>query len=141
MGGEGVGDGDFRGAAAGNEGAFFHEAADDADGVVEGAFGFVEDEGVGAAADDGDGFSLVRGAGGGGRGKGWFDGGDTCDFDDAGAGGLDFVDEVGGAEFVFGEGVDVGDGFAAGRFADEFDFVAFDLFDSEDVEFGEEVQA
>ena len=62
------------------------------------------------------------------------------DFDDAGAGALDFVKEVGGGEFVFGEGFDVGDGFAGEGFADEFDFVAFDVFDGEDVEFGEEVE-
>jgi len=101
---------------------------------VEGAFGFVEDEGVGAAADDGDGPCGRRGGGGG------FGVGDAGHFDDAGAGGLDFVEEVGGAEFVFGEGVDVGDGFAAGGFADEFDLVAFDVLDGEDVEFGEEVE-
>ena len=34
-------------------------------------------------------------------------------FYNAGAGGLDFVEEFGGAEFVFGEGVNVGNGFAA----------------------------
>ena len=103
---------------------------------MEGAFGFVEDEGVGAAADYGDGF--------GGVGR-WL----VCDagyFYSAGAGGLDFVEEFGGAEFVFGEGVDVRDGFAADALwvllglgverergcrylAYEFDFVAFDVFD------------
>ena len=70
---------------------------------MEGAFGFVEDEAIGAAADYGDG---SRGVGGG----------FVCYasyFNNAGAGGLDFVEEFGGAEFVFGEGVNVGDGFAA----------------------------
>ena len=70
---------------------------------MEGALGFVEDEGVGAAADYGD-------------GSGGVGGGFVCYasyFYNAGAGGLDFVEEFGGAEFVFGEGVDVGDGFAA----------------------------
>lgn len=100
-----MGDCDFGGAAAGDEGAFFDEAADDAEGVVEGTFGFVEDEGVGAAADDGDGL-LPRGGG--------FVGGDAGDFDGAGAGGGDFFDEGGGAEFVFGEVFDVGYWFAAG---------------------------
>lgn len=92
---------------------------------METALGFVEDEGVGAAADDGDGFA-----------------GRLCtgDFDEAGSGRLCFFDQVGGTEFVFGEGVDVGDGFAAGGFADEFYFVTFDVFDAEDVEFGEEVE-
>ncbi len=70
---------------------------------MEGAFGFVEDERIGTAADYGDGF--------GGVGEVF-----VCYasyFYDAGARGLDFVEEFGGAEFVFGEGVDVGDGFAA----------------------------
>ena len=67
---------------------------------MKGTFGFIEDETVGATDDDGD------GAGGEfGRYAGYFY--------DAGAGGLNFFEEVGGAEFVFGEGVDVGDGFAA----------------------------
>lgn len=126
---EGVCDGYFGGAAAGDEGFLFHEAADHADGVVEGTFCLVEDEGVGAAADDGDSFvAICRFLA------------DAGDLDDAGAGGLDFVEEVGGAELVFGEGVDVGDGFAAEGFADEFDLGAFDVFDGEDVEFGEEVE-
>ncbi len=38
---------------------------------------------------------------------------DAGDFDDSRAGGLDFFDEFGGAEFVFGEVVDVGYWFAA----------------------------
>ena len=70
---------------------------------MEGAFGFVEDKGIGAAADYGDGSRGVAG-------------GFVCYasyFYDAGAGGLDFVEEFGGAELVFREGVDVGDGFAA----------------------------
>ena len=70
---------------------------------MEGAFGFVEDEGVGAAADYGDGFGGVGGM-------------FVCYasyFYDAGTGGLDFIEELGGAEFVFGEGVDVRDGLAA----------------------------
>ena len=68
---------------------------------MEAALGFVEDEGVGAADDDADRLSglLVRDAG---------------EFDDAGARGGDFFEEVGGAEFFFREGVDVRDGFAAG---------------------------
>lgn len=70
---------------------------------MEGAFGFVEDEGVGAAADYGDGFGGV----------GWMFVSYAGYFYDAGAGGLDFVEELGGAEFVFGERIDVGDGFAA----------------------------
>ena len=70
---------------------------------MEGAFGFVEDERIGAAADYGDGF--------GGVGRRF-----VCNagyFYNARAGGLDFVQEFGRAEFVFGEGVDVRDGFAA----------------------------
>ena len=70
---------------------------------MEGAFGFVEDEAVGAAADYGDGSRCVGGE-------------FVCYasyFYDAGAGGLDFIEEFGGAEFVFGEGVNVGNGFAA----------------------------
>ena len=61
-------DGGFGGAAAGDEGAFFDEAADGAEGVVEGAVGFGEDEGVGAAEDDGDGFAGGEGRRGGGGG-------------------------------------------------------------------------
>ena len=64
-----MGDGDFGGAAAGDEGAFFYQAADDAESVVEGAFGFVEDEAVGAAADDGDGLGFGRAGCGGGGGR------------------------------------------------------------------------
>jgi len=96
--GKRLGDFDLGRAAAGDEGFLLDEAADDAEGVVEAALGFVEDEGVGAAADNGD--RLARGF-------------DARYFDGAGAGGLDFFDQVGGAELVFGEGVDVGDWFAA----------------------------
>ena len=70
---------------------------------MEGAFGFVQDEAIGAAADYGDGFGGVGG-------------GFVCYasyFYNARAGSLHFVQEFGGPEFVFGEGVDVGDGFAA----------------------------
>ncbi len=70
---------------------------------MEGALGFVEDEGIGTAADYGDGFGGVCGV-------------FVCYasyFHNAGARGLDFVEEFSGAEFVFSEGVDVGDGFAA----------------------------
>ena len=49
---------------------------------MEGAFGFVEDEGVGAAADYGDGFGGVGG---------WFVC-YACYFYNAGAGGLDLVE-------------------------------------------------
>ena len=41
--------------------------------------------------------------------------GDAGYFYDAGAVGLVLFDEFGGTELVFGEGVDVGDWFAAGR--------------------------
>ncbi len=96
--GEGLGDFDLGRAAAGDERFLLDQAADDAQGVVQAALGFVEDEGVGAAADDGD------------RLPGAFD---ACHFDGARAGGLHFFDQVGGAELVFVEVVDVGDGFAA----------------------------
>ena len=66
---------------------------------MQAALGFVEDERVGAAADDGDGLAGAF---------------DTRDFDSARAGGLDFFDEIGVAKLVFGEGVDVGYWFAAG---------------------------
>ena len=95
---EGLGDFDLGRAAAGDERFFLDQAADHAQGVVEAALGFVEDEGVGAAADDGDGLARAF---------------DACYFDGAGAGRLDFFDQVRRAELIFGEGVDVGDGFAA----------------------------
>ena len=69
---------------------------------MKGAFGFVEDEGVGAAHDDGDG--RVRDFG---RDAGYFY--------DAGSRGLGLFYQLGGAEFVFGEGVDVSYWFAACR--------------------------
>ena len=74
---------------------------------MERALGLVEDEGIGAASDDGD--------GAGGVFLGVLDAGD---FGEAGAEAADFLDEVGGAEFVFCEAVDVCDGFAAGGFAE-----------------------
>ena len=135
----------FGRAAASDEGAFFDQAADYAEGVVQRALGFVKDEAVGAAANDADG------------GAGGFVG-DAGHFDDAGAEGLVLFDEFGGAELVFGEGVDVGDWFAAGGLgrglvevegeevgsggylADEFDFVTFYVFDGEDFELGEKVK-
>ena len=66
---------------------------------MKGSFCFVENKRIGAAADDGDG--LLGGF-------------DACDTDDSSAAGLGFFDEIGCTEFVFCEGVDVGDGFAAG---------------------------
>ena len=66
---------------------------------MERSFCFVEDERIGAVAKDRDGLTGALYAG---------------DFDDAGASGFGFFDEFGVAEFVFGEGVDVGDRFAAG---------------------------
>lgn len=98
---EGVGDGDFGRAPAGDEGFLFNEAADHAQSVVEASLGFVEDKSVGAAADDRDGLSgtLVR---------------DACDFDDTRAGGLGFFDELGGTQLVFCERIDVCYWFAAG---------------------------
>ena len=66
--------------------------------------------------------------------------GDSCAFDDAGSGGLDFFEEFRRAEFVFCEGVDVGDWFASCRFANELYFITFNVFNAQDVEFGEEVQ-
>lgn len=88
MGAQGVCDGDFGGATASNEGFLLDQAADDTEGIVKGAFCFVEDEGVGAAADDGD--SLTGGFVG-----------DACDFYGAGTRGLDFFKEVRGTEFIF----------------------------------------
>lgn len=75
--GKGLGDFDLGCAAAGDQGFLLDEAADDAEGVVEGAFGFVEDEGVGATADDRHGLPS---------------GFDAGYFYRAGAGGLDFFD-------------------------------------------------
>lgn len=94
-------DGDLRGAASGDERFLFDEAADDAKGVVQGAFGFVEDEVVGAAADDRDGL-----AGGFGR--------DAGDFDGARAGGRNFFDKAGSAQFVLAEVFDIRYWFASG---------------------------
>ena len=98
---ERLGDGDLGRAPTRDQGLLLDEAADDAEGVVEAALGFVEDEAVGAADDDADRLprQLVRDAG---------------EFDDARARAGGFFQEVGGAELVFGEGVDVGDGFAPG---------------------------
>ena len=65
---------------------------------------------------------------------------DAGDFDDFVAKGLRLFDQVSGSEFVFRKGVNIRNGFAARGFADEFYFVAFNIFDAEDVELGEEVQ-
>ena len=80
---------------------------------MEGAFGFVEYEGISAATDYGDSFWGVGG---------WFVC-YACYFYNAGAGCLDFVEELGGAEFVFGEGVDIGDRFAADTLWDSLGLV------------------
>lgn len=143
---EGLGDCDFRGAATGNKGFLLHETADDAEGIVERTFRFVEDEVVGAATDDGDGLT------------GGF-GGYPGDFDGAGAVRGDFFDEAGGAEFVFGKVFNVGYWFATGTltemsvalsiclpagllyFTDEFHFVSFNILDTHDVDFFEEMES
>lgn len=65
---------------------------------------------------------------------------DARDFDRTRPRGGDFFHKGSGAEFVLGEVFDVGDGFAAGGFADEFDFVPLDVFDAHDVHLFEEVE-
>lgn len=112
---------DLGGAAARDQGLLLDEAADHAERVVQGALRLVEDHGVGAAAHHRHGLAGRLGA---------------RDFHHAGAARLGLLDEVGGAELVFGEGVDVGDGLAARRLADELDLVALDVLDGQDVELG-----
>lgn len=51
-----------------------------------------------------------------------------------------FLNEVGRAELVLAKRVDIGNRFAASGFADEFDLVALNVLDAEDVELGEKVQ-
>lgn len=53
---------------------------------------------------------------------------------------LNFFDKISRFEFIFSERVDVGNGFVVSWFVDEFDFVVFNVFNSYDVEFGEEVE-
>ena len=112
-------------------------------GVMKRTLGFFEDETIGAAADNRDG--LRRGLHAG-------------DFDDTGTVGLNFFDQIGGAEFVFGEGVDVSNGFASSALvwsdnfflllknemtypADEFDLIPFNVLDAEYAKLGQEVKA
>lgn len=59
---------------------------------------FFQNELIGAVAKNGNGFTSVL---------------DSSDFDDTGTGRLNFVNEFGVTEFVFGEGIDIGNGFAA----------------------------
>jgi hypothetical protein len=89
----------FGGAATGQEGLLFDKRADGAVGVMEGPFCLLQDERVCATANDGDGLCGCLNA---------------SYFDVAGAGSLNFFDEVSLAELVLCEGVNVCDGFAAG---------------------------
>ena len=70
---------------------------------MEGAVGFVENEVVGSAEQHADRVG----------------GGNAGDLRDAAAVELDFLDEIGVAEFVGREGIDVGDGAAMERLGDE----------------------
>lgn len=98
---ESLRDGDLWGAAPRDESALFHKAADDTQSVMERPLGFVENQGVGTTADDGN-----SGTGGFVSYPGYFDG--------ARARGLYFFKEFGGAEFIFSEGIDIGDWLTAG---------------------------
>jgi hypothetical protein len=109
---------------------------------VEGSFCFVEDERVGATADDGDGL------------LGGFDARDT---NNSSAAGLGLFDEIGCTEFVFCEGVDVGNGFAAGALggvlvrasqrrcgvlylANELNLITLNVFDRKNTQLRQEMQ-
>lgn len=93
----------LRSAASDQKEGFLDETAHDAERVVEGAIGFVENEVVGPAEQHADRVG----------------GGNAGDLRDAAAVELDFLDEVGVAEFVGREGIDVGDGTAMERLGDE----------------------
>ena len=97
--GQGGRDGDFGSAASCDERTFLHQAPDHAERVVEGTLGFVQNQAVGAADENGDGVAgqFVRDAG---------------QFHDARARRLGFLQQFGTAEFVFGKGLDVSYGFA-----------------------------
>ena len=115
------------------------QAPDDTESVVKGAVRLVQNERVGTAHKDGNGLAGVL---------------DTRDLDDAGSGGGDLLDEVGGSKLVLGKGVDIGDWLAAsalllwyvsapprGReevahLADELHLIAFNVLDDQDVELG-----
>lgn len=52
---KGLRNGNLRRSTTRDEGSLFHQATDDTESIVEGTFGFVKDQGVGAPADDRDG--------------------------------------------------------------------------------------
>jgi len=92
---------------------------------VEGALSFVQDEGVSATAHNADSLACALGTG---------------NLNHSATAALTLLDEICGSELRLVKGVDIGDRFAAGGFADELYLVALDIFDAKDVEFGEEVE-
>lgn len=94
-----MGDFNFRSSSASKESLLLDQTANNTLRVMERSFCFVENEGIGAAANNRD--CLLRRS-------------DTGHADNASAAGLGFFDEVGGAELVFCERINIGDWFAAG---------------------------
>mmetsp|Transcript_39722 Transcript_39722/g.122315 ORF Transcript_39722/g.122315 Transcript_39722/m.122315 type:complete len:411 (-) Transcript_39722:501-1733(-) len=115
----------LRGAAARREEPLLDEAAQHAERVVQRALRLVEHEVVGRLAQDGDGLALVRHA---------------RHAHNLAVARRHLVDELRAAELFRVEGIDVCDGQAAARLADELDVVAFDVLDDEDLHLCEEVQ-
>jgi len=116
---------DLRRTAANDQRALLDEAAYDTERVVQTALALLKHDVATAHAQYTDGTPWVAHAG---------------DLDNCrlGLGGL--FDEVGIAELLLGESVNVGDGLAPKRFGQERDLVTLDVLDDEDLELGEEVQ-
>ena len=116
----------FNTGATWHQGSLLDEGTDDAESIMEGAVGFVEDELVRASKKNGDGLALVRALSD-------LDnlGGTTC---------ADLFDEASGTELLSLELVDMGDGSGTNSLADEINLVTINILDDHDLLLGEEVE-
>jgi hypothetical protein len=116
---------DLGGTASGNERLLLNETADDTESVVQGSVGLFQNQVVGAVDDDGDGLARVL---------------DARELDDAGANRLNLLDEFGIAKLLLRKVVNVRNGLASSRLADELDLFSLNVLDGHDLQLGQKVQ-
>eukprot|EP00962_Isochrysis_galbana_P000699 scaffold190_cov112-Isochrysis_galbana.AAC.2 len=111
--------------AARRQEALLHQAPQHTQRVVQRALGLVQHKLVGRLAQDGDGLARIGHAG---------------DADDLAVARRDLLHQLGLAQLLRVEGVDVGDRKAAARLADELDVVTLNVLDHQDLHLGQEVE-